>query len=290
MSPAFIGKAQIRVRWRPSPASPARRLASLRSLAQEAGRSQPDIRGLGMNFDRVFCVERENIAHQNSAARSERQPFDMIALRQIGRNTIGDRGRRCAGIAHRQSGSVWWLRRRSVPAARARWPVHPRCCRTLRSNRPPEAAWLGSISRSSRSRIELAYSVRFRRCRPVVPGFGLSRRGTIERQPPIWLQKSSSVARSGPRHPARRHHPGANFSHHFFPQLPHCCRDARDPICRSQGRRCESFRCGTRRNSDPAARDPARSASARNPPAMSETALMGELLSRPLAFESAPSC
>ena len=50
-------------------------------VVEEAGRTQPDVRGLGMNLDGVFGVERKDIAHQNSAARAERQAFDVIALR-----------------------------------------------------------------------------------------------------------------------------------------------------------------------------------------------------------------
>ena len=66
-------------------------------VVQEAGRTQPDVRGLGVNLDGVFSVERKDIPHQNSAPRAQRQTFDVIALRQVGRNAIGDRGRGGAG-------------------------------------------------------------------------------------------------------------------------------------------------------------------------------------------------
>ena len=55
---------------------------------------------------------------------------------------------------------------------------------------------VGSISRANRSRIELAYSVRFRRCRPVVPGFGLAA-AALSKPASNCAAKASRVARSG---------------------------------------------------------------------------------------------
>ena len=95
-----------------------------------------------------------------------------------------------------------------------------------------------SISSASRSRMALAYSVRFRRCSPVVPGLGLAAAARSSAVSSLVRRNASSVGAVGARHTGRRHHPGANLAHHLFPSSPHllpgCARSslsiARPPV------------------------------------------------------------
>ena len=52
-------------------------------------------------LDDVLAVDGEVVAHEHAAARAERQPFDVIGLRAVGRHAIGADGRRDVGVAHR---------------------------------------------------------------------------------------------------------------------------------------------------------------------------------------------
>ncbi len=80
---------------------------------------------------------------------------------------------------------------------------------------------------------------------------GLGCGGTIQ----CRLQLGCKIVQSGAIRPRHRR-PAASCPREsfepLFPMLPHCCRDARDPICRSRSPRCASFRCGNRRSIDPA--------------------------------------
>jgi hypothetical protein len=72
-----------------------------------------------------------------------------------------------------------------------------------------------STSRSSRSRTELRYSVRLRRCRSGAPANGWS---AAARSIPRFdhFGKRGELRRIGPRSACRRHHPGSQFARHFF--------------------------------------------------------------------------
>ncbi len=66
-------------------------------------RAAHDVDGVApqTRLDDVLAVDGEVVAHEHAAARAERQPFDVIGLRAVGRHAIGADGRRDVGVAHR---------------------------------------------------------------------------------------------------------------------------------------------------------------------------------------------
>ena len=75
-----------------------------------------------------------------------------------------------------------------------------------------------STLRASRSRIALAYSARFRRCNPTVPGFGCWAAYLIQRT----LDMAHECVNAGPlrpRHSSRRHHAGTKLPDNLLPSF-----------------------------------------------------------------------
>ena len=99
----------------------------------------------------VVAVEREVVADQDAAARAERQAFDVIVLRAIGRHAI-DRADRRRSSDRRPPG----CRPCATPSGTARAATatpsaRRRCCRTRSPRRRPEAApWRRCRARADR--------------------------------------------------------------------------------------------------------------------------------------------
>ena len=72
------------------------------------------------------------------------------------------------------------------------------------------------ISMPSRSRTELAYSLRFSRCGTGLPGFGAARRNRVKRGFER-RGKRFDAGRIGPSRTGRRHHPGSDLPNNLFP-------------------------------------------------------------------------
>ena len=158
---------------------------------------------------------------------------------------------------------ILWQRRRIVRSAPARSPKRSAILSNPSLESSAGSSVDGSISRASRSRIELAYSVRLSRCKPGSPWIRFVRRGFIERRLRVRVQKHPASARSGLGIPLGGIILRADFSIDFLPRFRDCCRDARDPVCRCKPAVCGSFRYGSRCNIDRAALDPGARARAR---------------------------
>ena len=119
-------------------------------------------------------------------------------------------------------------------AASARSSANRRCCRSRWPNRPAAAASATSMSRSSRSRIAFAYSVRFSRWRTTAPGLTCAAALPID----FGLEQVAQAFVFGQRralHVRRRHHAGAQLAHDLFPELRHDRRRRRGRSARARG-------------------------------------------------------
>src|SRR5438034_1269250 len=87
----------------------------------------------------ILGIERKRVAHEQTAARTERQAFDVLVLDEPARSGIGDLRRRERAIADGAPADLHG-RRDVTLNQRSTRRGRPRCCRTLHSTRPPAAA------------------------------------------------------------------------------------------------------------------------------------------------------
>ena len=93
-----------------------------------------------------------------------------------------------------------------------------RCCRSPCAESSDGRSVATSISRSSRSRIAFAYSVRLRRCRTTAPG--LMRTAALRSISVSSQSRSPSYSASAGRfEPRRRHHSCSQFPDNLFPDF-----------------------------------------------------------------------
>ena len=191
----------------------------------------------------VLAVERKVVAHAAAAARcrtagprSSGHPAPAAVGHRVGLHRRTHRG--VAGTA-----SAAHLAAPPTGSARAA-PATPtgrrRCCRSRSPNRRRAAALRPSMSSARRSRIALAYSVRFRRCTAGC------RPDSAAPRPPRPAPRSSHAASSvvggliGPRQTDRRHRPlrslRTTFSHAVSSAASASSRCARGPSCRASAR------------------------------------------------------
>ena len=225
------------------------------SSPRKPGEPKPDVRGLGLNLDRVLGVEREDVAHQNSAARAQRQSFDVIGLRQVARNAISDRGRRGARIAHGHPADLGGrgdvaFQQRGRDGQRIRDVVET-FARIVGGKQRGWVDFQMPADRESSWRIRCDSGDAARWFLDLVWP-----RRRYPAPSPTWLQNHpewhgpAAACRLGGIIPARTFR--TTFSQ-VSALLPGCAKSslsiARPPV--------ESFRCGSRRNIDRAARGPA---------------------------------
>ena len=106
----------------------------------------------------------------------------------------------------------------TAPAATARCEARRRCCRSRGSHRRPAAGSVTSMSRSSRSRTALPYSVRFRRWTGLWPGSGeRSARSSMV----LLDRRREGIQRGGVGswHALRWHHAAAELHRDLLPEL-----------------------------------------------------------------------
>ena len=111
---------------------------------------------------------------QQPAARAERQPFDVLVLRDVGRARRRSAAGDCCRRGCRPPAALIFAGGGEIPLEQHRrhCRARRRCCRSRSSNRRAAAASRRRRRRSSRSRMALAYSARFRRRSGARPGFG----------------------------------------------------------------------------------------------------------------------
>ncbi len=141
----------------------------------------------------------------------------MLVLRRIARRDIG-RFRRRLPVADRHARDPASPRSCRLRAASGRWSSEPAMLSKPRAESSGGRSVVASISRSSRSRTALAYSVRLRRCRTTEPGLACA----AALRSISASSQSRSPSYSGKGRPAdsrRGHQAGAQFAHDLFPHL-----------------------------------------------------------------------
>ncbi len=192
---------------------------------------------MGKTLEHVIAIRRELMLHHQSAARAERQTFDVIILRRVGRHAIG-RQRRLVHISHsdpadfgRRRGVAFQQRRRQRQCAgdvveSARRIVGRQI---LRRDRSPAPA-----CRESRSRT---------RCDSSDAGPAAGNAST--RCGPVRFSSHVDhrfIGRPGrPRHPRGRHHAGPQLAHHQLPLFRVVGDVRRCPACPAPDRRFSAF-------------------------------------------------
>ena len=193
----------------------------------------------------VLRVEREGVRDEHAAARAERQPLDVPVLRQPGRRRVGDLRRRHRPIADRLAADLHRRRRRSPGSSDG-----DTLSASAMLSKPSLESSAGSsactsTSSASRSRIALAYSVRFRRCSAGVSEAGVpadSRRSS--RASSAGGERRRASRALGTRRAARRHHAGADLADDLLPHLRRRRRRAPTSSRRAPGRRSSRAGCG----------------------------------------------
>ncbi len=169
------------------------------------------------NIELVLGVQRKIVVDQDSAARAERQPFDVLALGQVRRNLNALADGRDFRIAHRQALTSREAAKYASSSDGETRNTSAILSKPLLSSSAGSSAETSTFS-PSKSRIALAYSVRFSRCSAERPGSGMRRPGLIERR----LEPGDQPVDLGlfrPRHALWRHHATAQLAHHLFPRL-----------------------------------------------------------------------
>ncbi len=165
----------------------------------------------------VVGVQRKIVMDQNSAARPERQPFDVLVLRQVRRHLDAVADGPDLRIAHRQAADL--ARRREVRLKQRR-----RHSQNFGDIVEPVAFVIGGKQRryvyfqtkQIADRVGILGPVQPMQGRP--PRLRVRRVRSVERR----LQPGDHPIdfRLGrPRHALRRHHPAAQLAHNFLPRL-----------------------------------------------------------------------